>query len=114
MWDGKVGIGPIGRHFELAQRASVNKSRGTLVWKNGSINKQRYTEMVLDLVIPVILEKWPAGELADPHFKIRIQQDHAPAHPKVDDLMTPSCLVRLLSFMMSQTNTTHFSTRCYF
>jgi hypothetical protein len=84
MWDGKIGIWPIGQ-WALAQRASIHRPRGTPVWKNESCDKVRYTEMVLDLVIPAILEKWPAGELADPHIKIRIQQDNAPAHPKVDD-----------------------------
>jgi hypothetical protein len=59
MWDGKVGIWPIG-HWEVAQRANVNRPRGALVLKNDSMDKARYTEMILDLVIPAILEKWPA------------------------------------------------------
>jgi hypothetical protein len=67
MWDGKIGIWPIG-HWELAIRSSVNRPAGTPVWKNDSCDKVRYTEMVLDLVVPAILEKWPVGEMANPQF----------------------------------------------
>jgi hypothetical protein len=84
VWDGKIGIWPIG-HWDVARRASVNRPAGAPVWKNDSMDKKKYTEMMLDCVIPAILEKWPAGELADPNLKIRIQQDNAPAHPKFDD-----------------------------
>jgi hypothetical protein len=83
-WDGKLGIWPIG-HWELARRSSVNHPTGTPVWKNDSMDKKRYTEMMLDCVVPAILEKWPAGELADPNITIRIQQDNAPAHPTPED-----------------------------
>jgi hypothetical protein len=31
------------------------------------------------------MSKWPRGEWADPNFKIKIQQDNAPAHPTPDD-----------------------------
>ena len=94
MWDGKIGIWPIG-HWEVAQRASHNRPRGAPVWKNDSMDKVRYSEMMLDLVIPAIFEKWPVGELCNPHFKIRIQQDNAPAHPKVDDAFMLSEVAKL-------------------
>ena len=37
-WDGKLGIRPIGG-WEPAQRASKNRLRGTLVWKNKPVTK---------------------------------------------------------------------------
>ena len=37
-WDGKLGIWPIGG-WEPAQRASKNRPRGTLVWKNKPVTK---------------------------------------------------------------------------
>jgi hypothetical protein len=49
------------------------------------MDKVKYTEMMLDCVIPAILEKWPVGEMADPNITIRIQQDNAPAHPPAED-----------------------------
>jgi hypothetical protein len=36
-------------------------------------------------VLTAIIAKWPRGEFANPNFKIKIQQDNAPAHPTVDD-----------------------------
>jgi hypothetical protein len=83
-WDGKLGIWPIG-HWDVARRTSVNQRAGTPVWKNDTMDKVRYQEMMMDLVIPAILEKWPAGEMADPNFNIRIQQDNAPAHRTPED-----------------------------
>jgi hypothetical protein len=83
-WDGKIGIWAVG-HWEVARRSSANRPAGTPVWKSESMDKKKYTEMMLDTIIPAILENWPEGEIADPNFKIRIQQDNAPAHPTADD-----------------------------
>jgi hypothetical protein len=94
MWDGKIGIWAIG-HWEVAVRSSVNRPAGTPVWKNDSMDKKRYSEMMVDLVFPAILENWPVGELINPHFKIRIQQDNAPAHPKVNDAYINGELAKL-------------------
>jgi hypothetical protein len=110
MWDGKIWIWSIG-HWEVAVRSSVNRPAGAPVWKNDSMDKKRYSEMMVDLVFPAILENWPVGELIIPHFKIRIQQDNAPAHPKVNDASTsmvnlPSCgtLMKLVSSLLERLN----------
>jgi hypothetical protein len=84
MWDGKLGIWPIGT-FELALRSSVNRPAGTAIWKNCTMDKDRYREMMNEEVFPAIIAKWPRGEWSDPNFRIKIQQDNAPAHPAPDD-----------------------------
>ncbi|CAB9530410.1 transposon protein [Seminavis robusta] len=78
-WDGKIGIWPFGK-FEPAKRDSVNRKKGTLEWKNQSVDTEEYRSMMLNNVIPAICNKWPAGEFSNPHMKIRVQQDGAPAH----------------------------------
>jgi hypothetical protein len=44
-----------------------------------------FGEMVCDLLVPAIVEKWPRGEWADPNFKIKILQDGAGGHAPAKD-----------------------------
>jgi hypothetical protein len=84
MWDGKLGIWPVG-DYSLAIRSSVNRPAGATVWNNESMDRERYIAMMVQDLFPAIMSKWPRGEWADPNFKIKIQQDNAPAHPTPDD-----------------------------
>jgi hypothetical protein len=77
MWDGKVGMWPIG-HIRPAQRNSINRPRGTPVWHNKSITRKVYRKLMIDKVLPAIEQKWP--NLATFGRTIRIQQDGAKAH----------------------------------
>ena len=84
MWDGKIGIWPIGEYIP-AVRNSVNRPAGTPVWKNQSVDKNRYRALLLEKVIPAIKEKWPRNEWNNNAVVIRIQQDGSKAHIKPDD-----------------------------
>jgi hypothetical protein len=45
----------------------------------------KFREMMYDDVIPAIMEHWPVGDLSNPQFKIKIQQDGAGAHCPATD-----------------------------
>jgi len=54
-----------------------------------------YRQMMIDCVIPGILEKWPVGELSQPGYKIWIQQDGAKAHAGESDELLQAALREL-------------------
>lgn len=83
-WDGKIGMWPIG-NYTVAQRRSVHRPAGTIEWENVNICNELYRDMLLDHVIPEIMNKWPVGQWTDARFKIRVQQDGAGGHCKHDD-----------------------------
>ena len=58
MWDGKLGIFPVGE-YEPAKKNSSRRPAGTMEWKNKTMDAARYRMMMLDDVIPAILDKWP-------------------------------------------------------
>jgi hypothetical protein len=90
-WDGKIGMWPI-VSFQRAQRSSVNRPAGARVWVNEGMGHEKHIEMLFDCVIPAILEKWPAGEMNELGFKIKIQQDNARGHAGPD---SPEILERI-------------------
>ena len=51
--------------------------------------------MMNELVVPAILEKWPAGEMADPANRIIIQQGGAGGHCKATDPVLVDNIKRL-------------------
>ena len=79
-WDGKIGIWPIG-DWEPAKKSSKNRPAGTLEWKNHSVDGDKYFELMTELVVPAIVEKWPQSWTGE---KIKIQHDGARAHFKHD------------------------------
>ena len=81
-WDGKLGIWPIGG-WEPAQRASKNRPRGTLVWKDKPVTKGVYRELLISKLLPAIIENWPRTDRLS--RKIWIQQDGANSHINTDD-----------------------------
>jgi hypothetical protein len=82
MWDGKIGIWPIG-HVGEAKRTSKNRKKGDPVWENESVTREKYREMVIDKVLPAILAKFPTAYLE--RKGVRIQQDGAKSHIEPDD-----------------------------
>jgi hypothetical protein len=76
-FDGKIGMWPFTRR-EAAQRTSVNRVRGTLETKAINVTYDVYTDYVINLVLPVIKQKWP--RLHARNVTIGIQQDNAPSH----------------------------------
>ena len=85
MWDGKIGMWPIGQ-FQPAARTSANQPRGSPVWHYvKKVNKDRYRALLLEKVTPSIKEKWPRQSWNDNRVVIRIQQDGAKAHITPDD-----------------------------
>jgi hypothetical protein len=77
-FDGKIGMWPVA-HQVPAARTSVNRVRGTLEWKNLIMDKPRYTEFLLDKVLPAIREKFPVT-----NQPIHIQQDNATPHASLE------------------------------
>ena len=82
MWDGKVGLWPIG-YMDVATRSSANRPQGTPVWKNESVNRDKYREMMIDDVLPAILAKFPEAYLS--RKGVLIQQDGARSHIEPTD-----------------------------
>lgn len=82
MWDGKIAIIPVG-HYEPAQRASRNRPAGTPVWKNETIDRDKYRELMIDHVLPAVLAHFPTAYLE--RHGVIIQQDGAKSHIKDDD-----------------------------
>ena len=81
-WDGKLGIWPIG-DWEPVKRGSKNRPKGTLVWKNKTVTKGVYRELLINQLIPAILEKWPRRDRMS--RTIYIQQDGVKNHIHEDD-----------------------------
>jgi hypothetical protein len=76
-WDGKVGIWPIG-HVEQAQKSSVNRPAGADVWVNDNVDKDMYRFVLINEVVPKIVEVWPNFDR--PSVKVKLQQDGAKSH----------------------------------
>ena len=82
-WDGKVGIWPVGS-WEPAKRSSVNRPKGTMVWRNKSIDRECYRDLLMHKVVEGILSNWPESDRRNRN--IRIQQDGAKSHVYESDL----------------------------
>ena len=81
-WDGKLGIWPIG-DWEPAKRGSKNRPKEMLVWKNKTVTKDVYRDLLTNKLIPAILGKWPRRDRMS--RTIYIQQDGAKNHIHEDD-----------------------------
>jgi hypothetical protein len=82
MWNGKIGLWPIG-HTSEAKRRSKNKNKGDPVWVNDSVTKDVYREYMITKVLPAILAVFPVDYLD--RKGVRIQQDGAKSHIADDD-----------------------------
>jgi hypothetical protein len=56
MWDGKLGIWPVG-DYSLDIRSSVNRLAGATVWNNESMDRKRYIAMMVQDVFPAMMSK---------------------------------------------------------
>ena len=81
-WDRKLGIWPIG-DWEPVKWKSKNRPKGTPVWKNKTVTKEVYRELLISKLILAILEKWPRRDRMS--RTIYIQQDSAKTHICEDD-----------------------------
>ena len=81
-WDGKLGIWPIG-DSEPVKQGSKNRPKEMLLWKNKMVTKDVYRELLINQLIPAILEKWPRRDRMS--RTIYIQQDGAKNHIHEDD-----------------------------
>ena len=84
MWDGKIGLWPIG-DWAPARRASTNRPAGTPVWHDHSITRDKYRSLLLEKVFPAIKVKWPTSDYSRPTCIIRVQQDGAGSHLDPND-----------------------------
>ena len=60
-----------------------NRPKGTLVWKNKTVTKDVYRELLISKLILAILENWPSRDRMS--RTIFIQQDGAKKHIHEDD-----------------------------
>ena len=81
-WDGKLGIRPIG-DWEPAKWKLKSRPKGTLVWKNKTVTKEVYRELLISKLILDILEKWLRRDRMS--RTIYIQQDGAKNYIHEDD-----------------------------
>ena len=81
IWDGKIGIWPFAR-LSPALRSSANRPAGTMEWKTFKVDKEAYKTMMIEQVLPAIMEKCPIAMLDG---GVWIQHDNAPAHIRNDD-----------------------------
>jgi hypothetical protein len=90
MFDGKIGAWPIG-DFGEAIRNSVHRPRGAEVWRNESMTRIKYKDMLINQVLPAILEKFPYEQ----GRTIILQQDNASSHCDHRDPNIAEALTRL-------------------
>ena len=64
-------------------------------WRNDSITKEKYREILLEKVVPAIIEKWPRDTWCARNFILRIQQDGPNSHISADDKKFEEGLRRL-------------------
>jgi hypothetical protein len=63
IWDGKLGIFPFVVK-EAAKRSSKNRLSGTIETKPVvSVNRDTVRTMMIDKLLPAIVDKWPNGDL---------------------------------------------------
>ncbi|MCP4502171.1 MAG: hypothetical protein GY822_19615, partial [Deltaproteobacteria bacterium] len=80
-FDGKLGIWPFVVR-EPAKRGSRNRPKGTLVTKPLLVNQNKTRKMLVEKILPAIVDKWPGNYR---QHKILIQQDNATPHIKSTD-----------------------------
>jgi hypothetical protein len=81
-WDGKIGIFPIGEYYP-AVRTTANRPAGTQLFRNTTLDRADYIELLFNKVLPEITEKWPAADW-NTRGEIRVQQDGASVHINTD------------------------------
>jgi hypothetical protein len=95
-FDGKIGIWPVGE-MGVAQRNSNNRPAGTPVWRNAKMDRNVYRDMLINLVLPAIQEKFPCHA----HATVLLQQDNAPAHCLQNDpAFSAACTERQLNLQL--------------
>ncbi|KAG2822335.1 hypothetical protein PC129_g19417 [Phytophthora cactorum] len=75
-FDSKLDIWPFIVQ-EPAVRSGSRRPAGTMITKEGRVNKGTYRKMPIQHLLPAVRERWPSvcdGEL------LRVQQDNTPAH----------------------------------
>ncbi|CAM9514011.1 unnamed protein product [Discosporangium mesarthrocarpum] len=76
VWFGrKIGIWPIANTV-AAMRSSKNRKKGTMMLKLGTVNAERYKELMIDKLIPAIKARMPRP----PGHTIFVQKDGAKPH----------------------------------
>ena len=83
-FDGKIGIWPFG-HIELAKVNSKNRPAGTPEWVNDTCDADNYRSMLINNVLPAIIDKFPWSFVSDRRLGVVIQQDGAGGHIKAHD-----------------------------
>jgi hypothetical protein len=78
MWDGKLGIWPVG-HWQPYVRGEKAR-QGLSRWVDENITREKYTELLVDKLLPSIESSWPKSEWKQAGFEVIIQQDGAGAH----------------------------------
>jgi hypothetical protein len=78
MWDGKLGIWPVG-HWQPYVRGEKAR-QGLSRWVDEKVTRDKYTELLVEKLLPSIEKQWPKNDWKKDGFELIIQQDGAGAH----------------------------------
>ena len=85
MFDGKIGIWPFAEVVQV-KKASKNRPKGTPKLKPiTSVTKVHTRQMMIDKIIPQIVNKWPRSVRVGESPTVFIQQDNAGPHIGAND-----------------------------
>jgi hypothetical protein len=79
-WDGKIHLHPF-IVWDVAQRNSRNRPRGTLIIRSRSVDKETYRDYICNYAVHAIVAQWPSWCPRN----VDIQHDNATPHIKNDD-----------------------------
>jgi hypothetical protein len=82
MWDGKIGIWPVGQWQPYVRGEKARQ--GLMKWVDVKLTRQKYTELLIEKLLPSIEAKWPKADWRKNGFQVTIQQDGAGAHIDTD------------------------------
>ncbi|XP_021837498.2 uncharacterized protein [Spinacia oleracea] len=81
IFDGKLGIFPF-TYQEAAKRNSKNREKGTMVTKVvESVRKEETRDMLINQIVPAIMQKWPPSEGPKTIFIHKTTQEHTSLNP---------------------------------
>ena len=58
-WMASLACGQFVGWYNIAKRSSVNRPAGTRMWVDETMDSTKYQEMMMDMVVPASLERWP-------------------------------------------------------
>ena len=81
--------------FGYIELAKVNRPAGTPEWKNDTCDADSYRSILINNILPAIIDRFPWLHISDHRLGMVIQQDRAGGHIKEDgDDVASTCTLR--------------------